>query len=149
MTRYAVDIGSTRWGVEKSSVVIEGKLYLTRWILYWGFGTLRLHKFYRGDDDRASHTHPWWFITFPLGSYFEEVFHHGWSVDHRVVRAFRPHFRGADFEHVVHGGATRHGCGFWYYSCKPFYTIVLTGRRQNDWGFYPDPEHFIPWEDYK
>lgn len=47
----------------------RGKRYMTRiWL-----GRLRVHIFYRGDEDRDPHDHPWAFWTFPLSSYVEEV----------------------------------------------------------------------------
>lgn len=43
--------------------------YMTR---IW-FGRLRIHIFYRGDNDPDPHDHPWNFWTFPLTPYVEEV----------------------------------------------------------------------------
>jgi hypothetical protein len=141
MKRYTIDIGDWRFGVEKSTVVIDGLQYLTRWILYCG-GTLRLHKFHRGDDDRASHTHPWWFITFPLSAYVEDVFHRGKWAGRRTVKPFRFYYRESGFEHIVAGRYPRR-------DRRPFYTIVITGHRTNLWGFYPKPGKFISYLDYK
>lgn len=137
-----------RWGFDHSKVYVGETLYLERWILYVAGFTLRLHKFHRGDDDRASHTHPWWFITFPLSPYRERVFRCGMSLGLRVVRAWRPHFRPADFEHIVEGGVdwieddrTMH----WSRHDRSFYTLVLTGRKRSAWGFYPKRGVFVPW----
>ena len=44
-------------------------LYLTRLHL----GHLFIHFFNRGDMDRHPHDHPWDFWTFPLTTYYEEV----------------------------------------------------------------------------
>lgn len=154
MKRYTFDIGPTRWGVEKSTVPINGAPYLTRWILYFGVGTLRLHKFWRGDDDRASHTHPWWFITFPLAHYRERIFDRGTPCGNRFVSAFRFHFRPANYEHIVVGRLRlaqepHFGSLYWTADSRPFYTIVLTGGRAREWGFYPTPGCFINWREYK
>ena len=130
---------SFRVGVEFSRVHIRGRPYLDRWILYCG-GTLRLHRFWRGDDDRASHTHPWWFWTFPFSSYGETVFVGGVAKELRTVRALRLHKRAADFEHVVQGRID--------YPEKPFWTLVLTGRPRQQWGFYPAPNQFVPWKEW-
>lgn len=52
-----------------NTIVKGGKKYMTRiWL-----GRLRVHIFYRGDEDRDPHDHPWSFSTFPLSSYVEEV----------------------------------------------------------------------------
>lgn len=53
------------------TIIEEGQTspYMFRaWI-----GRLRYHLFYRGDSDPDCHDHPWWFITFPLTAYVEEV----------------------------------------------------------------------------
>ena len=111
---------------------------MTRYIAYLGPINLRLHKFYRGDDDRASHTHPWWFITLPFTSYVESVFNKGSYVTTRLVKAWRFHWRPAGFEHIVLG-ATK----------KTFWTLVIAGYRDNEWGFYPEPGVFIHWRNYE
>lgn len=138
--RKALDIGPFRFGIERSTIFhTDGRKYLTRNILYFGLGTLRLHKFWSGDDDRASHTHPWWFITFPLRSYTEDVYFRGAHQGIRLVKAFRPHFRPSDYEHVVQD----------YFNFEPFYTIVLTGMVRNTWGFYDKDGKFTVWWEYQ
>jgi len=158
MNRKAITLFGRLFGVEKSTVWIGNEKYLTRWILYVGGGTLRLHKFWRGDDGRASHTHPWWFITFPLAPYIEDVYRQGIWKGRRVVKAFRPHFRSAKFEHIVISRAVQKvdtdmfavaTLPYWARDPRPFYTIVISGHRSNAWGFYPEPGLFIYWRDYK
>lgn len=143
-------IGQRRFGFEKSEVVHHGDKYLTRWILYFGFGTLRLHKFWRGDDDRAPHTHPWWFITFPLRSYAEWYFLRGHRIGLQVVKRFRFYFRDADYEHIVVCPVKTEDGRNWFnaYPDRVIYTIVLTGERTNGWGFYPEPDKFVPWREF-
>lgn len=130
------DLFGRRWGFDRSTVYVEKEKYLDRWILYVNGYTLRLHKFYRGDDDRASHTHPWWFITFPLSDYVENIYCAGGFVDWRIVRRLRFHFRDRHFEHYVVQKALPDG---------PWWTIVLTGPKNNTWGFYPKPGEFVHW----
>ena len=135
------DLLGRRWGVDISTVYVGTQRYLDRWILYVNGYTLRLHRFWRGDDDRASHTHPWWFVTFPLTGYFEHLFARGTFVGTRYVSARRFHYRDAYFEHYVIGTGRRlHG--------EPWWTIVLTGPKRDTWGFYPEPGKFINWKDY-
>lgn len=137
------DLFGRRWGWDRSTVYVKTEKYLDRWILYVNGWTLRLHKFWRGDDDRASHTHPWWFITFPLCHwYWERVYHQGTLLHTRAVRGWRFHFRPADFEHYVIGG-----CGCEKY--RVFWTFVITGARQHSWGFYPEPGVFVPYYKYE
>jgi hypothetical protein len=139
-----------RVGLEYSRVHLPrtGEKYLDRFFAYVG-GTFRLHRFWRGDDDRAPHDHPWWFVTFPFVSYVErywdrDVFADGttgfWYETSRVVKAWRFHFRPAKFRHIVVGRADG--------KKKPFWTLVITGFASNAWGFYPKPDEFIPWREW-
>ena len=108
--------------------------------------------FYRGDNDSASHTHPWWFITFPLTGYLEKLFRQGTELGIRYVKPFRFHYRPADFEHYVISGAreVNDPIPCWAMVRKPFYTLVITGGKQpEEWGFYPEPGKFIYWKDFK
>lgn len=139
--RWWTHIRGRSFGFERSTIWIGHEKYLDRWIIYFGWGTLRLHKFWRGDDVRASHTHPWKFWTFPLTTYEEDVYHRGTWMRTKRVQRFRWHARSADFEHIVMGRADWNG--------KPFYTLVITGDRTNKWGFYPRPGEFIYWRDYR
>jgi hypothetical protein len=150
-------IFGSRWGFEYSRVGLGNTPYLDRYIIYAFGGTLRLHKFWRGDDDRAPHDHPWWFITIPFASYRETVhipYQRGvydpltgtteWSpgadIVQQRVQAFLPHFRSAKHRHIVRGRAN--------YSTKPFWTIVITGGPSNRWGFWPAVDRFIPWRQW-
>lgn len=149
-----------RWDSEMRR--IDGSwyaLYLDRKMFWFGW-TLRFHTFYMGDEDSAPHDHPWWFVTFPLVSYWETVeelipspLHwYDWRkrrpADHPMywrrraskVRAFLPHFRRAKHRHFVHEGE------------KPIRTIVLTGRVARTWGFWPRNHMFVTykrWADYR
>jgi hypothetical protein len=140
-----------RFGVEFSRVLVGELPYLERWILYVGGLNFRLHKFYRGDDERAPHDHPWWFVTFPLSSYTEmvprAVYHEGyggfwmWEMDQNVVRRFRFHYRPGEYKHYVVGRLDG--------KQKPFWTFVIAGDRSRKWGFWTSPTMFIYWRDWK
>lgn len=136
------DVGSARFGVEVSPIYIDDQLYMKRWILYIGGATLRLHRFYRGDDDRAPHTHPWAFWTFPLTDYWEHVWDsdNGRYIGRSVVKAWKLHARPANYRHIVEGRADR--------KTGPFWTFCVTGRYQGSWGFYPTPDKFVPWREW-
>jgi len=145
-----------RIGFESSTIVHHGRPYLLRLIAYFWM-TLRLHRFVRGDDDRAPHDHPWWFITFPFTSYIERYWiqeegwvedspihgHHEllWAPHTRVVKAWRFHFRHRKFRHYVVGRADG--------KSKPFWTFVITGPSHSGWGFWPTPTTFVPWREWK
>ncbi len=117
-------IGGARFGVTHDLVLEGDDPYLERWILWFGF-TLRVHKFHKGDDERAFHDHPWWFLTFPLNPYRELTPELGV----RDVKPFRFHFRPAHHQHIVQ---LLHG--------KPVWTLILTGPKSKEWGFWEDGE---------
>jgi hypothetical protein len=133
--RWYFQWGTRRLGIGTSRVLIRGEPYLDRFILFLGGPTLRLHRFWRADDDRASHTHPFPFLTVPLGSYTEAVYDHGNLLFTRKVR--RPSWRSRTFEHRVI-----------YLGRVPCWTLVLTGKYSDDWGFYPSPYEYVPNEAY-
>ena len=151
--RYAVQAFNWRFGIERSTVYIRGEKYLLRYIAYLGPIGLRLHKFYRGDDDRASHTHPWPFITFPFATYRERRFKEGVEIPGPFyVKAFRFHYRPSTHEHiVVNRVKIDEYAGFAAYTSdlRPFWTFVITGPIVQTWGFYPKPGKFVPWQEYK
>ncbi len=114
-------------------IYVEGSLYLTRLHL----GPLFLHIFTTGDQDRHPHDHPWDFWTFPLTTYYEEV----WVACHwngrpsaicaqkrSKVRRFRFHFRPASYVHRVLHPAPG----------KRIITLVWHRRKKRPWGFWRD-----------
>lgn len=133
--------------------------YLTRVSL----GPLCIHVFHRGDEDEDPHDHRRAFVTFPLTSYVEEVYRHG-PVGRevlRVVRAWRPHWRGRTFTHRVLGRWS--GERDWFTRAPApvcddgqIATVVLwIGRKGPDWGFWQWPRaalhvcrEFVPWREY-
>ena len=130
-----------------------GARYMSRWLAYFSpqrDWTIRLHKFWRGDDLRAPHDHPFDFWTFPLTSYVEDVYELAcgpqgsgqweWAITRRVVKAFRWHCRPAEFRHIVIGRADG--------STKPFYTLCIARFRHRRWGFWTTPTNFIYHRDY-
>ena len=119
---YVRTIGARRFGVTHDLVLDNGEPYLERWILWFGL-TLRLHKFHKGDDDRAFHDHPWWFVTFPLQTYIERTPEH----PAHAVRRLRFHFRRARHQHIVQVRDN-----------KPVRTFILTGSKSKEWGFWDD-----------
>jgi hypothetical protein len=160
---FFVTVRGLRFGFEYSRVGVSRQgmrevPYLDRYIVYLGGLCVRLHKFWRGDDDRAPHDHPWNFWTFPLCSYKELVeykrvtaypydpvkgrrrFERRWLREVQEVKAFRLHRRPAKYRHIVLGRADG--------SSKPFWTLVVAGRVRNKWGFFPQPERFVPWREW-
>lgn len=148
--RWFFSIRDHRFGYEQDRVHIGGKPYLDRFVVHLGGPHIRLHRFWRGDDDRAVHDHPWDFWTFPLTTYVERT-----ETFDRFVKRFRWHFRPAEYRHYVIGPYRRN----WWGDCygpywmarndkRPFWTIVLAKQKRNKWGFWPDPQTFIYWRDW-
>jgi hypothetical protein len=141
-----------RFGFEKHRIQHETSRepYQDRYMLCLGPIELRLHKFWRGDDDRAPHDHPWWFLTFPFASYNElvaeplvipgrdnQVVDH-WRYRRQVVRRWRFHWRTPAYKHIV----------VMQPEDKPFWTFVICGRKTQEWGFWRAPSKFTHHRDW-
>jgi hypothetical protein len=136
-----------RWAY---TIETDGNPYLTR-ILFprvFGFRPM-LHRFHRADLDRHIHNHPWAlaFSFILCGSYVETrldveadaLLHRlGRRADRdptitRRVRWFNV-LTDADYHKV-----DRLNGEVW--------TLFVTGKRMQDWGFLVDGEH-VPWREY-
>lgn len=124
--------------------------YMTRiWL-----GRLRLHIFWRGDQDPDCHDHPWDFWTFPFTPYVEEValpnrFEGGYDLHRQVVRAWRWSFRPATHTHRVLGRYAGDVVNLmpphWWpegqlyheptINSKPVITLVWRSEDKRKWGF--------------
>lgn len=106
---------------------------LQRWFLWrklFGFSVM-IHKFYRSDQDRHFHDHPWPFITFLFHSGYTEhtprgTFHHSWG-----TLLYRP----ATWQHWVE------------LTAFPTYTLVFKRMGQREWGFHTE-NGWIHWKQY-
>ena len=127
---YIFSLGRWPFGWTHDLVFDYEEAYLERWIIWCGF-TLRLHKFHKGDDDRAFHDHPWWFITLPLRSYTELT-----PLGQHRVHAWRPHFRSSRHQHIVQ-----------LEKQQPVWTLIITGLKSHEWGFWENGEfiHHEQW----
>lgn len=117
--------------------VIGGELrpYMKRWYLIPRNRWLNvyLHQFLRSDDDRALHDHPWWFVSIMIRGQYTEITESGAA---GVVRAaWSIALRRATHRHRVVIGS------------KPAWTIVITGRRVREWGFWC-PQGFVHWQQF-
>jgi hypothetical protein len=117
--------------------------YMLRWYLIPRnkYFNLYLHKFLRSDDDRALHDHPWWFISFILKGSYRELTEN--KVYHRNRFSFA--FRKAEHKHRVIL-YTVHNTVF-YSQFIPVWTVVLTGSKVRNWGFWC-PKGFVPWQEF-
>lgn len=115
--------------------------YLRRWALVLGLFSIRVHHFYRSDDERAHHDHPWWFVTLVLKGGYTDVsgpmdgrfcsrcggtdpgcYICGERLDHLGPGSIR--YRPALHQHTVRTDPD----GAW--------TIILTGPNVRTWGFW-------------
>ncbi|ORA62180.1 hypothetical protein [Mycobacteroides franklinii] len=119
----------------------EDDPYMLRWYLIPRNKRLNiyLHQFIRSDDDRALHDHPWWFWSFVLAGHYYEHREDGKRIKrHWLSMAYR----AAKTRHRVELPKSndpmslleREDC------C---WTIVITGPRTRDWGFWCPAGRFI------
>lgn len=126
-------------------------------------GSLSIHVIHRGDGDPDPHDHKRAFFTFPFVSYVEHVYEHSFegSDTCRVVRAWRPHFRGRTFTHRILGRWSGErdritGAALPTHVPGAIATLVLwVGRKRSEWGFWVyEPNRlrfrrlFVPWKAY-
>lgn len=144
------------WLIERSkrTPFIHLPGYMNRyWLLpYDWFGLLekqrsifaaRIHQILRSDSDRAFHDHPWPYMTIVLRGGYTEV---------------RPVFDGSG----LYVGETRKWYGpgsilfrparSWHRleipEGKDAWTLFVTGRYQQKWGFMVEPRYKVRHEDY-
>lgn len=110
--------------------------YLERWVLNLGPCALRLHHWLASDDQRHFHDHGWWFITVVLqGGYVDvstttpEDPGNPATATLDVLQRGSVRFRPATYAHKVSVNPSE-GC----------WTLLLTGRRSRDWGFWVNGE---------
>lgn len=93
--------------------------YMYRTVLDFGrFGSLRMHRWLRGDETRARHDHPQDFLTLVIwGSYIDDTAD---GQDRLHVGSIR--FRKAEHIHTV----TTTGC----------WTLLYFWPKRREWGFW-------------
>jgi hypothetical protein len=100
---------------------------------------LYLHHIHRPDIDPDPHDHPWAFMSVVLaGSYTERVWPDKRKPGGSVVRE-RPRWSmrglGRRAAHIITDAT------------GPLWTLVITGPRRADWGFWVHGT-FVPWRQY-
>lgn len=112
--------------------------YLLRWYVIPRnrLCNIYLHKFLRSGDDRALHDHPWWFVSILLKGTYREV-----TVENKLCKVttewrkrFSIAFHSAEYRHRVE-----------LQNNAPCWTLVITGRRVRDWGFWC-PQGFVSYK---
>lgn len=104
--------------------------YMVRWYLFRRERVAAfLHLFFRSDEDRALHDHPWSFITIILWRGYVEHTPSGRRRKWPGMICFRP----AEWRHRVE-----------LVDGKPAVTLVIRFKKRREWGFWT-PAGFIQW----
>lgn len=111
--------------------------YLLRWYLLPRnrFLNAYLHEFWRSDDDRALHDHPWPSVSISLqGHYLEHEIKEGGIHKETFRQPGDIVFRSARRAHrieLLSGDRAR--------------TLFITGPRTRQWGFHCPHAGWVPW----
>lgn len=90
------------------------------------FFQIYFHRIYRPDNQREMHDHPFDFISFILrGWYGENVPRAGGG--QKYVKRRWWNFKFAEGRHSIRT-----------VSCRPVWTLVITGPERREWGFWVD-----------
>lgn len=131
-----------RWAFMQKLVIssIPGDPYLTRWrIVHTPYFGILLHKIDRPDADDSPHDHPWKFVSIILkGGYTELVtYNESNSLIVKKREQFSVHTMPLGVYHMI---AKLHR--------KPTWTLVLSGPRNQEWGFLDRNGRHVPWREY-
>lgn len=120
---------------------IIGENYLHRYHLIPRnpFFNVMLHRFVGSDDDRATHDHPWWSVSFLLkGCLLEDVERetpHGRKISWDFIPRFIPVFRKATHAHRLE------------LLSDEAWTLFITGPVIRSWGFWCG-DRWVHWRDF-
>lgn len=119
------------------------------------WGSLRLHHFVRGDDDRATHDHPWSYLTFVLAGGYVEI-RPSRSVralvsigsalsTSRLIEATLERFR-------VRPGMLLYRPAWWIHRIelapgRDAWTLIWMSKKSREWGFFT-PTGWLHWRQY-
>lgn len=122
--------------------------YMRRWALILGLFSVRVHHFYRSDDDRAFHDHPWWFVTLVLKGGYTDVSQcpacEGTGFfEHRTRLSETPcpecGGTGEKRDHLA-AGSVRHRPALHQHTVRTYpggvWTVIVTGPNVRTWGFW-------------
>lgn len=94
-------------------------------MLDFGIFSLRIHRWYRADDDRALHDHPFWFWTIILRGGYTDISKNVYGTTYwDTLTAGSSRFRPAEFKHTVQKVLPN------------TWTFLITGRGGRRWGFW-------------
>lgn len=127
--------------MKRFTIVKDDEIYLDRLRLVqtpW-FGVY-LHHIYKPDEDRAVHDHPWAFGSLVLRGGYREMFindpHCDMPPEYRKWSRWSWHRMTTRSAHQITSVLPK------------TVTLVIVGRKVRDWGFWPEPDVFVPWREY-
>lgn len=120
--------------------------YLRRWAVQAGLFSVRVHHFYRSDDERAFHDHPWWFVTLVLKGGYTDVSEYETSICSRCVTpdpdCYICHGETLKVETLDHlgVGSVRYRPALHQHTVRVdpggVWTVIVTGPNRRTWGFW-------------
>jgi hypothetical protein len=145
----------TRAMLRNPDVVIGGaqRPYLLRWWLIPRnpVFNIYLHQFWRSDDDRALHDHPWVNMSIVLeGGYIEHTIAAG-GIHSKAPRnagdvVLRSPRRAHRIELLTRRIVTNEdGKRTWTTKELPCWTLFITGPRLRTWGFHCPDRGWVDW----
>ena len=117
--------------------------YMRRWALLLGLFSLRVHHFYRSDDDRAFHDHPWWFVTLVIKGGYTDVSYcpvcKGYGGSDQATHCLVCSDTGTKLDHLT-AGSVRYRPALHQHTVRTdpggVWTVILTGPNRRVWGFW-------------
>lgn len=135
---------SPRWAMNAKMAIPcrDGIPYLFRRRLIqtpW-FGVY-LHDIFEPDADRDPHNHPWSFLSIVLRGSYTETLH---TLPYVLLDATREQTWKRWSVHRM-GRETAHRIS---YAAPALKTLIITGPRRSNWGFFTD-DSFVAWQEYE
>lgn len=129
----------------------DGDPYLDRLrIIQTPWAGVYLHHIHRPDKDPDPHDHPWWFASLVLcGAYDETIWRDKTDRSRATARIRKRWSWASTSRRAAHLISSIDG---------PLWTLVITGPRRAEWGFWERPPGmhigvvghavFVPWREY-
>lgn len=134
---------SPRWAfMERFTIPCEdGLIYLARLrVVQTPWFAVYLHDIFEPDGDRDPHNHPWSFVSIVLRGHYVEQLHpipysNRGEFRTQTWRRFSVHRMGRGTAHRIVEAGPR------------LKTLILTGPRRADWGFFTS-RGYVSWREY-
>lgn len=126
------------------------KVYLRRFrILQTPWFAFYLHRIYLPDRDRHPHDHPWPFLSVILRGGYDETMYYTDDVTNSLLMSDKVVFARDRRWSVGSVHSFRTTWAHQITTIKPgTISLVITGRRCRQWGFWVEDGKWIPWPEY-